>query len=113
VLVDVSLALLIVTLVTHKPYLGWERHTWDPCLLGIVAVAAAMGMRRWLSNGPGGVRHGFTAAARLDRDRSLLATLGNLSAALPSGAPSSSTAPSTSSGFDGGRSGGAGGGASF
>jgi hypothetical protein len=113
VLIDVSLALLIVTLVTNKPYLGWERHTFDPCLLGIVAIAAAITIRRWLSSGPDGVRHGFTAAARLDRDRSPLSTLGKLSAALPSAARASSSAPSTPSGFDGGRSGGAGGGASF
>jgi hypothetical protein len=110
-LVDVSLALLIVTLVTNKPYLGWERRTWDPCLLGIVAVAAAIAIRRWLSSGPGGVRHGFTAEAR-DRDRSPLSALGRLSVALPSGAPASSAA-STPAGFGGGRSGGAGGGAEF
>jgi hypothetical protein len=113
VLIDISLALLIVTLVTNKPYLGWERHTWDPCLLGIVAVAVAMGMRRWLSSGPGGVRLGFTAAALLDRDRSPLATLGTLSTALPSVVPTSSAATSTPSAFDGGRSGGGGGGAAY
>jgi hypothetical protein len=113
VLIDVGLVLLIVTLVANKPYLGWERHTWDPCLLGIVAVAAAMGMRRWLSSGPGGVRHGFTAAALLDRDRSPLATLGTLSTALPAAVPASSAATSTPSAFGGGRSGGGGGGGTF
>jgi hypothetical protein len=112
VLVDVSLVLLIVTLVTNKSYLGWERHTWDPCLLGFAAVAAAIATRRWLSAGRDG-RHGFTAAARLAQDRSPLSTLGTLSAALPSAAHASAGAASTPSGFDGGRSGGGGGGAAY
>jgi len=52
----------ILTLVTNKPYLGWERHTWDLMLLGIVLVAVAVLLRRWLAQGQDGVRHGFTAA---------------------------------------------------
>jgi len=52
----------VLTLVTNKPYLGWQRHTWDPMLLGIVLVAVAVLLRRWLAQGPDGVRHGFTAA---------------------------------------------------
>jgi len=52
----------VLTLVTNKPYLGWQRHTWDPMLLGIVLVAVAVLLRRWLALGPDGVRHGFTAA---------------------------------------------------
>ena len=112
-LIAVSLALLIVTLLTNKAYLGWVRHPWDPCLLGIVAIGAAIATRRWLSSGPGGVRHGFTAAALLDRDRSPLATLGKLSAALPSMTAAPAHAAATPSGFDGGRSGGGGGGAAY
>ena len=52
----------LLTLVTNKPYLGWQRHTWDPMLLGIVLVAVAVLLRRWLAQGTDGVRHGFTAA---------------------------------------------------
>ena len=26
----------ILTFVSNKPYLGWQRHTWDPMLLGIL-----------------------------------------------------------------------------
>jgi uncharacterized membrane protein YgcG len=52
----------ILTFVTNKPYLGWQRHTWDPMLLGIALTAVALFLRRWLARGPGGVRHGFTAA---------------------------------------------------
>jgi uncharacterized membrane protein YgcG len=52
----------VLTLVTNKPYLGWQRHTWDPILLGIALTGVALFLRRWLALGPGGVRHGFTAA---------------------------------------------------
>lgn len=51
----------LLTLVTNKPYLGWPRHTWDPMILGVVLVAVALGLRRWLAQGPDGIRHGFTA----------------------------------------------------
>jgi len=52
----------ILTLITNKPYLGWPRHTWDPMLLGVVLIGIAVFLFRWLARGPGGVRHGFTAA---------------------------------------------------
>jgi hypothetical protein len=52
----------ILTFVTNKPYLGWQRHTWDPMLLGIALTGIAVSLRRWLARGPGGVRNGFTAA---------------------------------------------------
>jgi len=53
----------VLTLVTNKPYLGWQRHTWDPMLLGIALIAVAVLLRRWLAQGPEGVRLGFTAAS--------------------------------------------------
>jgi membrane protein YdbS with pleckstrin-like domain len=52
----------LLTLASNKPYLGWQRHTWDPMLLGIVLVVVATWLRRWLAQGPDGARHGFTAA---------------------------------------------------
>jgi hypothetical protein len=51
----------VLTLVTNKPYLGWQRHTWDPMLLGAVLIGAALLIRRSLAGGPAGIRHGFTA----------------------------------------------------
>ena len=51
----------LLTLVTNKPYLGWPRHTWDPMILGVVLVAVALVLRRWLAQGPDGIRHGFTS----------------------------------------------------
>jgi hypothetical protein len=59
----------VLTLVTNKPYLGWQRHTWDPILLGIVLTGVALFLRRWLAQGPAGVRHGFTAARLSGKDR--------------------------------------------
>ncbi len=43
----------VLTLVTNKPYLGWQRHTWDPMLLGIALTGVALFLRRWLARGPG------------------------------------------------------------
>jgi len=58
-----------LTLVSNKPYLGWQRHTWDPMLLGILLTSVAVLIRRWLARGPGGIRHGFTAARLLGKDK--------------------------------------------
>jgi uncharacterized membrane protein YgcG len=59
----------VLTLVTNKPYLGWQRHTWDPILLGIALTGVALFLRRWLALGPAGVRHGFTAARLSGKDK--------------------------------------------
>ena len=59
----------VLTLVTNKPYLGWQRHTWDPMLLGIALAGVSLFLRRWLAKGPGGVRHGFTAARLSSKDK--------------------------------------------
>jgi hypothetical protein len=37
---------IVLTFVTNKPYLGWQRHTWDPMLLGIALTAVADGQRQ-------------------------------------------------------------------
>jgi hypothetical protein len=59
----------VLTLATNKPYLGWQRHTWDPMLLGIALTGVALFLRRWLAQGPGGVRHGFTATRLSGKDK--------------------------------------------
>ena len=33
--IAVGVIVATLTLVCNKPYLGWQRHTWDPMLLGI------------------------------------------------------------------------------
>jgi hypothetical protein len=114
-LLVVSLLMALVTLLTNKPYLGWPRQTWDPIVLGVLLVAVAAGLRRWLTNGPGGERYGFTSESLLEKDRALLGVLGAASLAVQPGAALSHSphTPTQPAGFDGGRSGGAGGGASF
>ncbi len=59
----------ILTLITNKPYLGWQRHTWDPMLLGALLIATALLLRRWLAAAPGGIRHGFTAQRLSAKDK--------------------------------------------
>ena len=59
----------ILTLVTNKPYLGWQRHTWDPMLLGALLIGVALLIRRRLAAGPGGIRHGFTAQRLSGKDK--------------------------------------------
>ncbi|HLK18695.1 MAG TPA: hypothetical protein VKT81_07055 [Bryobacteraceae bacterium] len=59
----------VLTMITNKPYLGWERHTWDPMILGAILTGAAIFIRRWLAKGPGEVRRGFTAHRLSAKDK--------------------------------------------
>jgi hypothetical protein len=99
----------VLTLVTNKPYLGWQRHTWDPMLLGIALIAVAVLLRRWLAQGPDGVRHGFTAARMSGKHKH---AFGVASSALGLLTPQSITpapqpqSPEFGSGFGGGSGGG-------
>jgi len=96
----------VLTLATNKPYLGWPRHTWDPMLLGILLSGVALSLRRWLSRGPDGIRHGFTAGRPSGQDKQLM---GVTSTAFGLAAPHSTAAPKTADfEFGGGDSGGAG-----
>jgi hypothetical protein len=115
-LMDVSLALALITLVTNKSYLGWPRYTWDPIAFGMVLIAIAVALRRWLSMGPGGERDGFTSSRLLDKDHEVLSVIRTASAFAQPGiarrvapSPAEPAAPD----FGGGRSGGGGGGDSF
>jgi hypothetical protein len=112
-LLDVGLALTLVTLLTNKSYLGWARNTWDPIVLGTLLIGVAIAARRWLERGPGGERHGFTAQRILDKDRTARSMLTMVSAALPSPGGAATPGEPSPSAFGGGRSGGAGGGAEF
>ena len=67
--IAVGAVVAILTLVTNKPYLGWTRHTWDPMLLGALLIGVALFIRRWLADGPGGIRHGFTAQRLSGKDK--------------------------------------------
>jgi hypothetical protein len=100
----------ILTFVSNKSYLGWPRHTWDPMLLGIALTGVALLLRRWLAQGPGGVRHGFTAAHQPGKDKRRMsvgsAVLGVITPQSITPAPQP-TNPDFQ--FGGGRSGGGGG----
>lgn len=99
----------ILTLVTNKPYLGWQWHTWDPMLLGALLIGVALGIRRWLADEPGEIRRGFTARRLSGKDKTWMGAgataLGFVSPNLvtPSPQPASSDVH-----FGGGDSGGAG-----
>jgi hypothetical protein len=101
-----------LTLVSNKPYLGWPRHTWDPMLLGILLTGVAIFLRRWLARGPGGIRHGFTAARLSGKDKHWINAAVGFGLLSPH-----STGPQTSSPddfrFGGGQTGGGGAGGDF
>jgi hypothetical protein len=99
----------ILTFVTNKPYLGWQRHTWDPMLMGALLIGVALIIRRWFGGGPGGIRHGFTAQRLSGKDKQWM----NAGSAVFGLVSPHSIAPSPQSGspevrFGGGDSGGGG-----
>src|SRR5262245_21733388 len=110
---SVNLAIALGTLATNKPYLHKASETWDPILLGLLLMAGAVAVRRWLASAPGGHRNGYTAARILASDRDLISFAGTASAAWQRQreAPPPPAAPPPE--FGGGRSGGAGGGAGW
>jgi hypothetical protein len=112
-LLTTGAALLIGSLATNKPYLLMVRETWDPMLLGVLLMGAAIGIRRWLMAGPGGQRGGYIATPILVRDRELLTALANASILWHAGATQPPAADASPSPFQGGRSGGGGGGAGY
>lgn len=113
-LIVVGIGLALVTLITNKPYLGLPRQTWDPMLFGLLLMAVAVVLRRWLASGPGGERNGFTGERILHSDVDTLRLAGLAAAAihLDSNRPAPDPAPSSPE-FGGGRSGGAGAGGEF
>jgi hypothetical protein len=78
-LLDASLVMALTTLATNKPYLGLERREWDPMLLGVFLIAAALILRRWLAAGDGGMRRGITASRILRSEKDHVALLGTAS----------------------------------
>jgi hypothetical protein len=113
-LLDVSLAAVLVTVLTNKSYLGLSQQPWDPIVFGIVLCAVAIMIRRWMSNSPDGERYGFTSLRLLNGDRRLLTIVGTASVVLqPAPAVASHAAPPAKPDFQGGRSGGAGASGSF
>lgn len=111
-LIDAALATVAGTIVTNKAYLGLPRETWDPMILGVLLIGAAVAVRRWLASGPGGERAGFTAAQLSVDDIDTIQVGGVASAGIHPAHDLAAERP-RNTGFEGGRSGGAGGGAEF
>lgn len=111
-LLRVAMVAGLASILTNKAHLGWPRQPWDPMLLGVVLVGAALALRRWLSSGTGGERNGFTARPLVRRDGAMteLASLASVAVQPASTRP---VPEPTNATFSGGRSGGAGAGAEF
>jgi hypothetical protein len=97
-----------LTFVSNKPYLGWPRHTWDPILLGILLTGVAFFIRRWLASGPGGIRHGFTAARLSGKDKQWMNVGANVFGLISPHSITPSPPTSDPVRFGGGQSGGGG-----
>jgi hypothetical protein len=111
VLLDVNIGLALATLMSNKPYLGTEPKPWDPIVFGVLLIAVAIGVRRWLSSGPNGSRHGFVLHRLLASEKATLALAGAATVLAPGAPPAHTHQPESP--FGGGRSGGGGASGSF
>lgn len=78
-LLDVNIVMAIVTLSTNKEYLGSPRQPYDPIAFGVLLIAAAVGLRRWLASGEDSSRDGFIAERILESEKERLGVVGTLS----------------------------------
>ena len=110
-MLDVNLLLTLATLATNKIYLGLEHHSWDPILLGLLLIGAAVGVRRWLASGD---RRGFTPLRILSSDARRVSIVATASGVLnPMKAHTAGSPDPDKFESGGGRSGGAGASGSF
>lgn len=108
-----GIAMALGTLLSNKEYLGSPRYEWDPIVFGLFLMSVAIGIRRWLAAGDGGLRHGYTSARLVASDKEHLGALAMVSAVhtdVPVAEPAPAADPSIGGG---GRSGGGGAGGSF
>ncbi|PHY09200.1 MAG: hypothetical protein CK533_12670 [Acidobacterium sp.] len=109
----VAVAMALGTLLSNKEYLGSPRYEWDPIVFGVFLMVIAIGLRRWLAAGDGGMRHGYTASRLAASDKARIGALALVSAAQVE-VPVAQSTPAADPGIGGGgRSGGAGAGGSF
>ena len=111
-MLDANILLAIGTLMSNKPYLGKDPQPYDPILFGVLLIAVAIGVRRWLASGPNGSRSGFVAHRLLASEKAQLAMVGSATILAP-GAPAHTHADAGPAIGGGGRSGGAGASGSF
>lgn len=106
-MLDVNIVLAIVTMMSNKPYLGAAQKPWDPILFGVMLIAIAIGLRRYLASGADGNRHGFVAHRLLASEKERLAQAGAATVFAPGAPPAHTPEPPPAIG-GGGSSGGAG-----
>jgi hypothetical protein len=111
-MLDVNIVLALVTMISNKPYLGGEQKAWDPILFGVLLIAIAIGVRRWLASGAEGNRRGFVAHRLLASEKERLALAGAATVFAPGAPPAHAPEPPPAIG-GGGASGGAGASAKF
>jgi hypothetical protein len=112
-MLDVNIVLALVTMISNTPYLGAEQKAYDPILFGVMLVAVAIGLRRWMASGGGGSRNGFVAHRVLESEKARLAMAGTASVLVPSAHPAHTHVDTGPAIGGGGRSGGAGSSGSF
>src|SRR6185503_6946574 len=105
-MIDANIVMAIITLMTNKPYLNGIQKPWDPILFGVLMIAIALGLKRWLVSGADGSRSGFVAERLLASERERLGIASSATVVAPGApAPHAHTSPNLGGG---GRSGGAG-----
>jgi hypothetical protein len=111
--IGAGLIVALLTFASNKPYLGWPRHTWDPMLLGILLTSVAIFIQRWLARGPGGIRHGSTAARLSGKDKHWMSVGATILGPLPQSITPGPQASGEDFRFGGGQTGGGGAGGDF
>lgn len=105
-MLDANIVMAVITLMSNKPYLGGVQKPWDPILFGLLMIAIALGLKRWLAGGAHGSRAGFIAERLLASEKERLVVAGGTAALAPGAPQPHSHEPPPS--FGGGRSGGGG-----
>lgn len=94
---------LLVAQCSIKPYLGLKRNAWDPAVLGLELMIAALALKRWLDAGPGGRRGAYSSEALGDSSPGAAAGLiASAIAASPSSSPAAQDRPKGGGGSFGG-----------
>lgn len=94
---------LLIAQCSVKPYLGLTRNSWDPAVLGVELMLAALVLKRWLDAGPGGRRAGFSSEALGETGPGpAVALLAAAASAAPSSPPPSPDRPRGGGGSFGG-----------
>jgi len=107
-IINVSLIASILTLATNKNYLGLDHYAWDPAILGVTMIVAAIVIMRWLNNGDKEMRNGFTALNLLKPEDYGIGLADVGAAVIPGVVGAPQQQPQTDRPFDGGQSGGGG-----